>query len=447
MFDLLRRAGVAALALERARRLGELVEDRAVRGLESPTLGGRQAFVGEGESAQVLERSARSREALLEPSGERADLAFRGSHGRERILEQAATRLVARARADRAHEREGFAPLEAVSLDRGDDQPLGRARDSAERESESDADCAGIDARGDRRLERAREGESARDPFEPPAAERRDPARAELLLDAERMDDARLVHDGERALRRVRLEEEHARRRARPRSLEDDRDLARALGAPALEPLEPVDHFVAAVRERDDAERKLRELVAAPRTAAPKRRETGLELFESDVLDTVARRGGGGLEEGCSHDRAVRSALAAGAARRHREHLPPAVDRVRRERPVCDQIERLELGECVQHVPVREPELAADPGTCVPAHALVVRREAEERVDRHRLGAEHPEPVLILDPRVDPPERRPLWAAHAVSLDDDLAALLSARAHARSSRRAAEGKGERVYGR
>jgi hypothetical protein len=88
MLDLLRRAGVFVLVLERASRLGELVEDRAVRGLEPPSFGRRQALAGKGEPAEVLEHGSRSRESFLESSGERTDVALCRAHGRQRRLEE-----------------------------------------------------------------------------------------------------------------------------------------------------------------------------------------------------------------------------------------------------------------------------------------------------------------------------------------------------------------------
>jgi hypothetical protein len=65
------------------------------------------------------------------------------------------------------------------------------------------------------------------------------------------------------------LQEEDARLGARPCRLDDDGDLARPLGSPALESLESVRHLVAAVRERHDAEREIGELVLAPGATAP----------------------------------------------------------------------------------------------------------------------------------------------------------------------------------
>jgi hypothetical protein len=203
MNDLLGRAGFAALDLERACRLGELMKDRAVHGLEPAPLHGRQSRVGDDEAAQVLERRTRSREALLEPSGERAPLAFRRTHRPEGIFEERSALLVARARAIRAHEAEGLAAREVVLLDGGRDLLLGRARDAAERERERDADRARVDAGRDGGLETSREREPTRDPLEAPAAERRDPSRPELLLDAECVDDARLVHGRDRPPGRV----------------------------------------------------------------------------------------------------------------------------------------------------------------------------------------------------------------------------------------------------
>lgn len=279
-----------------------------MRGFEPAALGGREAHVGEDEPAEILERGARSREALLEPRGERTDLALRRSHDRERIFEQRATRLVARARAERTHEREGLAALEAVAFDGRDDRLLGRTRDAAERERQRDADRPRVDARGDRRLERARERESARDPLHAPTAERRDPARAEPLLDAERVDDARLVHGRERPRRRVRPEEQDARLGPRPRRLDDDRDLAQPLGSPALEPFESVCHLVAPVRERHDAEREIGEVVLAPSATAPQDREPRLELLDRNVPDASA------FEESWFHTHSSRSADDAARA-------------------------------------------------------------------------------------------------------------------------------------
>lgn len=117
-----------------------------MHGLEPPPLGQRQTLVGESELPQVLECGARPREALVEPSGERADLTLRRPYGRERVLEQPSPNLVARARAERAHERECLAALEAVALDGRDDRLLGRARDTTERERERDADRPRVDA-------------------------------------------------------------------------------------------------------------------------------------------------------------------------------------------------------------------------------------------------------------------------------------------------------------
>jgi len=184
-----------------------------VRGREPPPLRRGEPVFGKREPEQILERGASAREALLETSGEGAlrRASCRADDGK-RVREQGAPLAVRRARAVGAHEGERLAPGEPVPLGREDERLLSRTRDAAERVRERDADRAGIDTRCDARLERARERKPARDPRRAPAAERRDPARPELLLDPERVDDARLVHGRERALGRIRSEQEDARR-------------------------------------------------------------------------------------------------------------------------------------------------------------------------------------------------------------------------------------------
>jgi len=67
------RGGGDGLDRERARRLVELVEDRAARGLEPTALGGREPVLGQREAAQVVEGGAGTREPLVEPGGERTE--------------------------------------------------------------------------------------------------------------------------------------------------------------------------------------------------------------------------------------------------------------------------------------------------------------------------------------------------------------------------------------
>jgi hypothetical protein len=133
-------------------------------------------------------------------------------------------------------------------------------------------------------VELLQQKQPSRDPGLLAPQELRDRREAQAVVLHERLDDVRLVHGAHAASGGIGGEHRRLHGDARDR-LDDDRDLALALGAPACETLEPIDDLVVPAFDLGDPDRKLGEgRGTATRSAKPRqRRAQASDRHETDA--------------------------------------------------------------------------------------------------------------------------------------------------------------------
>lgn len=240
-----------------------MVEHAAPPGLEPLALGVREALGQQGTSCEILEHGP----GLLESGSS----GFRdGAQGRGRARpaqpgewvaqELGSLLLVVSERGKGQDERDRLPRRQAVRLDRADEPLLVLSRDLRQRGRDRRAERPHVEAALHRSRELECERESVLDPPRPAAQETRYRRAPDPRSLDQRLDDARLVHDRDRAPGGIGRENERHELLRRAAPLDDHGDLRAPLGAPALEPLEAVDDLEEAVLAFGGAERKIHEV-------------------------------------------------------------------------------------------------------------------------------------------------------------------------------------------
>lgn len=288
--------GGRALDTEGTDRLAKLVPSAAQVGLQPPALARGEPFVWELEVGQLTQRRADPLQALGEPAGQapqHGPLRL-GTHVGERRREQGSTLGLVLGRPVGLDQGHGLASLEAVLLGGDQERLLRRAWETAQRQGQGHPDLAAIDARAHRRDEAGGQELARVDPGASPAQQLCDRLRPVAVLDAQRVDEARLVHDGERAQRRIGLEQLSPCLGAAGGPLHEHGDMGGPRGPPERQALVAVEDEQPSGAPGHHAQRQRAE------TAFPARRATtatlggewGLELLDRDEQHT--RRTGWG---------------------------------------------------------------------------------------------------------------------------------------------------------
>lgn len=234
-----------------------MIEHAPPLGLEPTALGVRESLVGDRRPVdEIRERCPRSGEAIRDRSrawSEKTGRRRTTQPGQRLAQERGPLRLLERE--EHLHERDRVARRETVGLDRADELLLVARGDVRQRVRDRRTDSAHVDATLDRRRESLYESEP---PLDPPPSTPEQPRRGrtpDSRALEERLDDARLVHDRDRAARRVRHEDEGHELLGRAPAVENDRHLTQPGCTPPLETLDAVDHLERVVLDRNGAHR------------------------------------------------------------------------------------------------------------------------------------------------------------------------------------------------
>jgi hypothetical protein len=215
-----------------------------------------------------------------------------------RIPEERSALVVVLGRTPGGNEPENLTRLELRSLGGVPDLVLRFVREPGERERDRGPDRPV----GELQARLARESRGERVALLDPARALLEHASCraprELVVLEERADDLGLVTRTDGARRRIRLEQESLELGVGRGRVHNDGNARPALRAPALEPLEAVDHLEV-VLARDDPDRKVREGRASPdrRASAPERLEARAQALDRDEDDGSL---GGGRPYGSS---------------------------------------------------------------------------------------------------------------------------------------------------
>ncbi len=397
------------------RQLLKLVEDGASERLEPAAFARAHLGLVDREGRQVRQGGLRAPQALFELGRGAAALA-RAREEAARVVEELASFLGDPSSAQGAHQHDRLTRLQPVAFGAGHGRHLVVAGQPGEGVGQGRADKARVHLALDRRRQPTVEREATLDPIGLAAEQLGDRLRAETVA-PQRRHDAGLVEDRERSPGSVAHQQQPLRLLHALSFFDDDGDVSSALAPPALEPLESVDDLVA-VAVFDDAQGLIGQRdapVDQPHTASAQGGEARSDPRQRNE-EHSARGGGrthrlpGALCWSGGHSWAFAVGLVGALSvcveattqplrqvaqqgvlrsrrptRGQREHLPEAVHGSGPEGLVAHEVEVLQPGQGSVDLLVVEAQLLADTCAAVEAHAVTVRRQAKEGVDRRRF--------------------------------------------------------------
>lgn len=309
--------GGHALDAEGTGRLAKLVASSTQVGLQPTSLARREPFARELEVRQLAQRDADPLQALGEPGGQGTQHGPRrqGTHVGERRGEQRTPLALVLGPSVGRDQGQGLAPGESVLLGGHQERLLGRAMQPAQRQGQGHTDLPAIDARARLRGEPGGQQLARGDPGAALSQQLGDRLGPIAVLDAQRMDQARLVHDRERPRGSIGLEQLSPRLGAAGGLLDQHRDVGRTRRSPARQALVSVEDQQTLGAPGHDAQRQRAQALfaAAGWSAAALRREGCLELLDWHEQHAGRARGGARADR-----------LRRGARRERRFHLPPS---------------------------------------------------------------------------------------------------------------------------
>lgn len=259
-------------ARERLSQFGESREDEASLGFEPTSFGARETVRGQLELPEVLEGCQRSREALAQARCQWAERRGRRvwAYERQGVRESCLARRGVFGGAQVAHKRHGLAHAQIMTTHAIQDRILVFVSQAGQGVRQRRADVPRVDGQPGVGRKPSRKGEASHHPVGLSPKLPRDRLLSQLVVEAQRSHDPRLVQDRQSPGRRVGCQQRGLGVAQARQAFDHHGDVRGPLAAPALQALEAVEDLVGSVLARPDAQGELgKPTSAALHTALP----------------------------------------------------------------------------------------------------------------------------------------------------------------------------------